>query len=106
MTDITSHIIEAAQSVHGQVGSSRPSVDQSTLADPLRASAQKLEASFLAEMLKYTGITKMPEGFNGGPGEAAFSDFLLHEYADSISRTRAIGLADQIYRSISERTTP
>ena len=71
--------------------------------DPLRASAEALEASFLAEMLKHTGVGRMPESFNGGPGEAAFSDFLVHEYAAKISGTRSIGLADHIYRALSER---
>lgn len=71
--------------------------------DPLRTSAEALEASFLAEMLKHTGVGKMPESFNGGPGEAAFSDFLVHEYAGTIASTRSIGLADHIYRALSER---
>lgn len=69
----------------------------------MRAAAQKFEASFLAEMLKHTGIGKMPEGFNGGHGEAAFSDYLVHEYADSIASSKSIGLADQIYRALAER---
>lgn len=69
----------------------------------MRAAAQKFEASFLAEMLKHTGIGQMPEGFNGGHGEAAFSDYLVHEYADAISSSKSIGLADQIYRALAER---
>ena len=105
MTDITSHIIESVRNSQNGVGVPSASAASADV-DPLRISAQKLEASFLAEMLRYTGVAKMPESFNGGPGEAAFSDFLLHEYADSISRTRSIGLADQIYRSLSERIEP
>lgn len=69
----------------------------------MRVAAQKLEASFLSEMLKHTGVGRMPEGFNGGAGEAAFSDFLVHEYADAISTGQSIGLADQIYRELAER---
>lgn len=69
----------------------------------MRAAAQQFEASFLAEMLKHTGIGKMPEGFNGGHGEEAFSDYLVHEYAESIASSKSIGLADQIYRALAER---
>lgn len=84
----------------------KPSLtEQQAMSDvAMRESAQKLEASFLAEMLKHTGLAKMPESFNGGPGEAAFSDYLVHEYADAISSKGSIGLADHIYRSLVERS--
>lgn len=72
--------------------------------DKMRHLAQEFEASFLAEMLKHTGLGRMPESFNGGAGEAAFSDFLTREYAAEISRSQSIGLADQIYRALIERS--
>ncbi|MEL6999240.1 MAG: rod-binding protein [Pseudomonadota bacterium] len=80
------------------------SVDPATLQNSsVRAAAEKFEASFLAEMLKHAGVAKMPEAFNGGPGEAAFSGFLVQEYADAISSSRSFGLADHVYRAMLER---
>ncbi|MEM9059273.1 MAG: rod-binding protein [Pseudomonadota bacterium] len=70
----------------------------------VRAAAEKFEASFLAEMLRHAGVAEMPETFNGGPGEAAFSDFLIHEYAKAISSSRSFGLADHVYRAMMERS--
>lgn len=103
MDDITSHIIDRARAVDVGAGRNLSTPVTDNVPDPLSASAEALEASFLAEMLKHTGIGKMPESFNGGPGEAAFSDFLVHEYAEQIASTRSIGLADHIYRALSER---
>lgn len=111
MTDITSHIIESVRAAQTDpVARQSPLAQASPLAqgdvDALKLSAQKLEATFLAEMLKHTGVAEMPEGFNGGPGEEAFSGFLLQEYSAAISRSKSIGLADQIYRSLVERVQP
>ena len=68
----------------------------------IRAAAQKFETTFLAEMLKHTGIGKMTEGFSGGAGEAAFSGFLTWEYAEEIAVTGRIGLADRVYAKLIE----
>ena len=103
MTDITSHIIG-----RGQNGALDERVERSAQVlksdEAMRAAAIKFEATFLAEMLKHTGLGEMPEGFNGGAGEAGFSDFLVHEYAESIASTRSTGLADQIYQALKERS--
>ena len=72
----------------------------------LRALAEKFESAFVAEMLKHSGLGQMPDAFNGGAGEARFSGFLIQEYADQISRTGRLGLADQIYKSLLERVQP
>ena len=103
MDDITSHIIDRTRGSDVAASRNLSVPVTGNVADPLRASAEALEASFLAEMLKHTGIGKMPESFNGGPGEAAFSDFLVHEYAGKIASTRSIGLADHIYRALLEK---
>ena len=71
--------------------------------DELRALAKKFEASFLTEMLKHTGIGEAREAFGGGPGEQAFSEFLVREYAGKISETAAIGLADRVYSALLTR---
>ena len=103
MDEITSHFIDRALTTDIAAARRLNVPAPQATPDPIRTSAEALEASFLAEMLKHTGVGKMPEGFNGGPGEAAFSDFLVHEYAGKIASTRSIGLADHIYRALSER---
>ena len=71
--------------------------------DPLRQAARAFEAAFLAEMLRHTGLGRMPETFNGGPGEAAFSGTLVQEYANRLAGSGGLGLAEQIYRSLAGR---
>lgn len=70
---------------------------------PLRDLAQQFEAAFMSEMLRHSGLGKMPDGFNGGPGEARFSGFLVEAYADQLSASGQIGLADRIYRDLVAR---
>ena len=70
----------------------------------LRAESIRFEAAFLAEMLRYTGLGRMPESFNGGAGEAAFAGSLVQEYANLIAATGTLGISDQIYQSLLERS--
>jgi hypothetical protein len=70
---------------------------------PLRATAEAFEAAFLAEMLKRTGLGRLPGAVNGGAGERAFADLLVREYAGEIARTRSLGIADAIERELRER---
>lgn len=65
--------------------------------------ANKLEAQFLAEMLKISGIGKAPEGFGGGAGEDQFSSFLTQEYANSTVSAGGIGLSKAIYDALVEK---
>ena len=65
--------------------------------------AKKFEATFLTEMLRHTGLGKSPEGFDGGAGEARFSGFLVEAYAEQLSDSGQIGLADQIYSDLVAR---
>lgn len=73
------------------------------LENAVRTAAEQFEAMFLKEMLTMAGFGKVPEHFGGGAGEAAFGSFLTQEYATEISRSRSIGIADQIYRHMMER---
>ena len=70
----------------------------------LRVEAERFEAAFLAEMLRHTGLGKMPESFNGGAGEAAFAGSLVQEYANKIAATGTLGIADHIYSALLERS--
>lgn len=72
-------------------------------ADRLRAEAERFEAAFLAEMLRHAGFGKMPETFNGGAGEAAWAGSLVQEYANRIAAETRLGIAEQVYRSLSQR---
>ena len=69
----------------------------------LRAVAEQFESAFLAEMLRHSGFGQMPDNFNGGAGEAAFSGTLIQEYANRIAATGTLGIANRIYRTLSER---
>lgn len=69
----------------------------------LRRAAQKLEATFVAEMLKAAGLGETRTGFGGGAGEDQFSSFLVQEQADEMVRAGGIGLAESIFDSLKER---
>ncbi len=66
--------------------------------------AQKLEANFLAEMLKAAGLGEPIEGWGGGAGEEQFASFLRQAQADEMARTGGIGLAESIFQALKERT--
>ena len=71
--------------------------------DPLMEVAKKLEATFLAEMLKSAGFGAARSGFGGGPGEDQFASFLRQAQADEMVKTGGIGLAEALFESIKER---
>jgi Rod binding domain-containing protein len=66
----------------------------------LRAVSVELEASFLAEMLKTSGLGKTPEAFGGGAGEDQFSSLLVREQARAMAERGGIGLAEAIFTSL------
>jgi peptidoglycan hydrolase FlgJ len=67
----------------------------------LREKAQQLEATFLAEMLSHAGFGAARESFGGGIGEDQFASFLRAEQAAGMVRHGGIGLAEQIFRTMS-----
>lgn len=69
-----------------------------------RKASQAFEAAFLGEMLKYTGLNAEPDGFGGGAGEAAFSSLLTDQYARLLAERGGIGLAEQIFEILKQRT--
>lgn len=69
----------------------------------LREAAQKMEAGFLAEMLKSAGLGKTSGHFGGGAGEDQFSSFLVQEQAMQMVRAGGIGLAESLFNSLKER---
>lgn len=72
--------------------------------DPaLWTAAQKLEASFLAEMLKSAGVAKEPDAFGGGAGEAQFASFLREAQAKAMVEAGGIGLAEHLFNALVAR---
>lgn len=69
----------------------------------LRAASQQLEAAFLAEMLKHSGLNRTPDAFGGGMGEDQFGSFLVQAQAEKMVQAGGIGLAEQIFESLKER---
>lgn len=69
----------------------------------LWAKAQELEAGFLAQMLKDSGLGPAEDGFAGGIGEEQFASFLREGQARQMVARGGIGLAEQIFRSLSEK---
>jgi Rod binding domain-containing protein len=90
-------------------GQTRTSVVPKSSAKPtndsaLREAAEKLEATFLAEMLKSAGLGKTSGEFGGGAGEDQFASFLRMAQAEEMVRAGGIGLAESFYHALKERT--
>ena len=71
--------------------------------DQLKDLAIKLEANFLAEMLKSAGFGKARDGFGGGIGEEQFSSFVVENHARKLAETGGIGLAENIFHALKGR---
>lgn len=64
--------------------------------------AERLEASFLAEMLKHGGLG-LKESTIGTGDESQFASFHRDALALQIVRSGGLGLADLIFKSLMER---
>ncbi len=71
------------------------------LPHPAMQAAQRLEATFLAEMLKSAGFGQTGS-FAGGIGEEQFASFQRQALADEMARAGGLGLADAFYQSMME----
>ncbi len=69
----------------------------------LRAAAEKLEATFLAEMLKSAGLEPQSGAFGGGIGEEQFTSFLRTAQAERMVEAGGIGLAETIFHAMKAR---
>lgn len=69
----------------------------------LQEAAKKLEATFLAEMLKSAGLGKSRETGGGGAGEDQFSSFLVQAQAEEMVAAGGIGLAEALFEALKER---
>ena len=72
---------------------------QSEQETALRRAAQEFESVFLSEMLApmFEGLDTEGLG-GGGMGEQIFRPMLVERYAESISRSGGVGIADSVVR--------
>ena len=78
-------------------------VNTHTRTAALHDAAQKLEASFLAEMLKSAGLGDSSGAFDGGAGEDQFSSFLVQAQAEEMVRAGGIGLTEALFNALKDR---
>ena len=90
--------MEISQSAPQGVDSTR-----AAKAQELRDVAKAFEASFLAEMLKASGLGKSRGEFGGGAGEDAFSSMMVDEQAQLMVERGGIGLSESIFQSLWAR---
>lgn len=69
----------------------------------LMTAAKKLEATFLAEMLKSAGFSESRDAFGGGAGEDQFSSFLLDAHAEQMVEAGGIGLAERLFDALKDQ---
>jgi len=72
-------------------------------AQELRDVAKAFEASFLAEMLKASGLGKSRSEFGGGAGEDAFASMMVDEQAQLMVERGGVGLSESIFQSLWAR---
>lgn len=85
------------------VTSSAPPPSRPSRETALREAAAKLEATFLAEMLKAAGVGEPRETFGGGEGEEQFASFLRQTQAEEMVRAGGVGLAESLFEALKER---
>ncbi|OYU17377.1 MAG: hypothetical protein CFE34_15965 [Rhodobacteraceae bacterium PARR1] len=65
--------------------------------------ANRLEATFLSQMLAHAGLDRAVEGMGGGPGAAQFASFLRDAQAESMVQAGGIGLSEALFRALAAR---
>lgn len=86
-------------------GPSRPDAPPQPDRNPteLMEQARALEAAFLAEMLGHAGLGSPSDGaFSGGIGEEQFASFLRQEQAAAMVERGGIGLAEHLFRAMTQ----
>ena len=66
----------------------------------LREVAKAFESTFLAEMLKASGLGKTRSEFGGGAGEDAFGSMMVDEQARLMTERGGIGLSEHIFNNL------
>jgi flagellar protein FlgJ len=72
-----------------------------TVPDEVRRAAEEFESVFLSEMLAPMFESLQTDGLGGGGmGEEIFRPMLVERYAESITRSGGVGIADSIIREL------
>jgi Rod binding domain-containing protein len=87
-----------------KVSATPPATQPLTTPQNVQAAAVELEAAFLAEMLKASGLGKARESFGGGAGEDQFSSFLVQHQARALAESGGVGLSEILFQSMMEKT--
>ncbi len=80
-----------------------PATPPPTTTKKLQVAAVELEAVFLAEMLKSSGLGEARQSFGGGVGEDQFSSFLVQQQARALAESGGVGLSEILFRSMMEK---
>ena len=94
-----------ARPVHpvGGLGATALSTNAENVDDKeARAAAEALEAAFLTEMLKASGLGEQENSLSGGYGEDHFASFHRQAIAERMVQSGGLGLAEAFYRSMME----
>ncbi|WP_170329537.1 rod-binding protein [Ruegeria arenilitoris] len=87
-----------------KVSATLPVPQPRTTPQKIQAAAVELEAAFLAEMLKASGLGKARQSFGGGAGEDQFSSFLVKHQARALAEAGGVGLSEILFKSMMEKT--
>lgn len=71
--------------------------------DVLFNQANRLEATFLSQMLAHAGLDRAAEGMGGGAGAAQFASFLRDAQAESMVQAGGIRLSEALFRALVAR---
>jgi flagellar protein FlgJ len=97
--------INALQMLNAYKPTATPSVNKSDDA-ALKEACRDFEAIFLQQMLKSMRQTVPKNGLmDGGMAEEIFEDMLYENYAEKMADSADLGLADMLYRQISQNHT-
>ena len=105
------HKKEVNESIQGRVSTSSIRLPQNikaeVAADPYRKklfdASVEFESIFVKMMLSQMKKSVEKSGLiDGGHAEEIFDDMLYDEYAKNISKTESLGIAEEIYKSLSK----
>jgi flagellar protein FlgJ len=94
--------IQNQRMINGGAGNSQRPDDEK-----LREVSYDFEAIFIKKMLDSMRSTVPKDGlFGESMARDIFEDMLYDEYSKMMSRTAGLGIADMIYRQLSQNNTP
>ena len=102
---------DATKNLNGKVSSSSirvsPNIKEEIKADSYRKklfdASVEFESIFVKMMLSNMRKTVDKSGMiNGGYAEEIFEDFLYDEYAKKISQNESLGIAEELYKTLSK----